>query len=352
MIVGIGNLGRALANYRGFGARGFRVVALVDADPELVGRRSASSRSSRSTTSTGSCAERKIAIGILATPAPRRAGGRRSPRRRRASRSILNFAPAVLHGARRRLDAQGRPRDRAADPVLLPTAARGRRRRRVPGPADDAAGRCPAPRGLPANLLVRGRRVVVVGAGRIAARKIEPLLDARRRGRGGRARRRRRGAGVGRRRAAARCASGEFEPGRSRRAPGSRSPPPTIPPSTRAVHAAGEAAPGVGQQCRRPGELLLYADVGGPPGRPRGRDRHRWAQSGAGRRTSGGRSKRRSALSTRPCSTCSPRPGKRCAPRGVRVKTPIGNGPSTPASWTWSAPAASHEAKELLNSCL
>jgi siroheme synthase-like protein len=32
-------------------------------------------------------------------------------------------------------------------------------------------------RGLPVNLLVRGRRVVVVGGGRIAARKIEPLLD-------------------------------------------------------------------------------------------------------------------------------------------------------------------------------
>jgi siroheme synthase-like protein len=31
--------------------------------------------------------------------------------------------------------------------------------------------------GQPVNLLVRGRRVVVVGAGRIAARKIEPLLD-------------------------------------------------------------------------------------------------------------------------------------------------------------------------------
>ena len=31
--------------------------------------------------------------------------------------------------------------------------------------------------GLPVNLLVRGRRVVVVGAGRIAARKIESLLD-------------------------------------------------------------------------------------------------------------------------------------------------------------------------------
>src|SRR3984893_12925621 len=36
-IVGLGNLGHALANYRGFGARGFRVVALVDADPAKLG---------------------------------------------------------------------------------------------------------------------------------------------------------------------------------------------------------------------------------------------------------------------------------------------------------------------------
>jgi siroheme synthase-like protein len=35
----------------------------------------------------------------------------------------------------------------------------------------------PGVSGLPVNLLVRGRRVVVGGAGRIAARKIEPLLD-------------------------------------------------------------------------------------------------------------------------------------------------------------------------------
>ena len=70
-IVGIGNLGRALANYRGFGARGFRVVALVDADPTLVGqRRSASSTSSRSTTSTGSSRSASITIGMIATPAP------------------------------------------------------------------------------------------------------------------------------------------------------------------------------------------------------------------------------------------------------------------------------------------
>ena len=37
VIVGIGNLGHALANYKGFSARGFRVVALVDADRGKVG---------------------------------------------------------------------------------------------------------------------------------------------------------------------------------------------------------------------------------------------------------------------------------------------------------------------------
>ena len=37
-IVGVGNLGHALANYRGFGARGYRIVALVDAAPDKVGQ--------------------------------------------------------------------------------------------------------------------------------------------------------------------------------------------------------------------------------------------------------------------------------------------------------------------------
>src|SRR5687768_3257145 len=37
IIVGVGRLGQALANYAGFRARGFRVVALVDADPGKVG---------------------------------------------------------------------------------------------------------------------------------------------------------------------------------------------------------------------------------------------------------------------------------------------------------------------------
>jgi redox-sensing transcriptional repressor len=37
LVVGAGNLGRALANYDGFAERGFPVVGLVDADPAKVG---------------------------------------------------------------------------------------------------------------------------------------------------------------------------------------------------------------------------------------------------------------------------------------------------------------------------
>ncbi len=38
VIVGIGSLGQALANYGGFSSRGFRIVALVDAEPSRVGQ--------------------------------------------------------------------------------------------------------------------------------------------------------------------------------------------------------------------------------------------------------------------------------------------------------------------------
>src|SRR5206468_10521571 len=37
VIAGAGNLGHALADYRGFGQRGFRVVALVDVDRSRLG---------------------------------------------------------------------------------------------------------------------------------------------------------------------------------------------------------------------------------------------------------------------------------------------------------------------------
>jgi redox-sensing transcriptional repressor len=37
VLVGAGNLGRALAAYEGFSPRGFRLVAIVDVDPDVVG---------------------------------------------------------------------------------------------------------------------------------------------------------------------------------------------------------------------------------------------------------------------------------------------------------------------------
>src|SRR5438093_12332080 len=37
VIAGVGNLGHALANYKGFSERGFRVVALVDSDRDKLG---------------------------------------------------------------------------------------------------------------------------------------------------------------------------------------------------------------------------------------------------------------------------------------------------------------------------
>src|ERR1041385_5771973 len=37
VIVGVGNLGHALANYRGFAERGFRTAAIVDSDEGKVG---------------------------------------------------------------------------------------------------------------------------------------------------------------------------------------------------------------------------------------------------------------------------------------------------------------------------
>ena len=42
LIVGAGNLGMALADYRGFNENGFQIIGLVDVDPDKVGRSSRS----------------------------------------------------------------------------------------------------------------------------------------------------------------------------------------------------------------------------------------------------------------------------------------------------------------------
>jgi redox-sensing transcriptional repressor len=95
VIVGIGNLGRALANYRGFGARGFRVMALVDTDPEIVGQVVAGQKVEPISNLQRIVKDRQVTIGILATPA---AVAQEVADALVAAgvRSILNFAPAVL----------------------------------------------------------------------------------------------------------------------------------------------------------------------------------------------------------------------------------------------------------------
>jgi redox-sensing transcriptional repressor len=95
VIVGIGNLGHALANYRGFPERGFRVAALVDVDPTTVGKTVGRLRVHHVDDLPALVREHRIAIGVIATPAGVvqdvvdllvHSG----------VRSILNFAPAVI----------------------------------------------------------------------------------------------------------------------------------------------------------------------------------------------------------------------------------------------------------------
>ena len=94
-IVGLGNLGRALANYRGFGARGFRVVALVDADPAKVGEVVGELPIEPIAELDEIVAARNVAIGVIATPAT--AAQEVSDRLVAAGvGSILNFAPTVV----------------------------------------------------------------------------------------------------------------------------------------------------------------------------------------------------------------------------------------------------------------
>jgi redox-sensing transcriptional repressor len=95
VIVGSGNLGSALANYRGFEARGFMVHGLYDADPERIGTEINGTVVRHVDGMVDDLAERTIDIGIVATP--REAAQSVADLLVRAGvRSILNFAPVVI----------------------------------------------------------------------------------------------------------------------------------------------------------------------------------------------------------------------------------------------------------------
>jgi redox-sensing transcriptional repressor len=95
VIAGIGNLGHALANYRGFAERGFLAAALVDADPEKVGEQIEGLAIRHIDELPEIVREHASAIGVISTPA---AAAQDVADRMVAAgiRSILNFAPVVL----------------------------------------------------------------------------------------------------------------------------------------------------------------------------------------------------------------------------------------------------------------
>ncbi|CAA9402787.1 MAG: Redox-sensing transcriptional repressor Rex [uncultured Nocardioides sp.] len=95
VIVGIGNLGHALANYSGFRSRGFRVVALLDADPRRHQEAVAGVVVRPFADLERIVEEQDVAIGVIATPAV--ASQDVADRMVAAGiTSILNFAPSVL----------------------------------------------------------------------------------------------------------------------------------------------------------------------------------------------------------------------------------------------------------------
>lgn len=95
LLAGAGNLGRALAGYRGFAERGFRIVAIVDSDPAKVGEVIGGLRVQPARRLAACVRRRGAAIGVIATPA----GVAQEVADRMVAagiRSILDFAPAVI----------------------------------------------------------------------------------------------------------------------------------------------------------------------------------------------------------------------------------------------------------------
>jgi len=95
VIVGIGNLGHALANFSGFRSRGFRVVALLDADPERHQEHVAGIDVRPFDDLDEIVAEHGVAIGVISTPA-NAAQDVADAMVAAGISSILNFAPTVI----------------------------------------------------------------------------------------------------------------------------------------------------------------------------------------------------------------------------------------------------------------
>jgi redox-sensing transcriptional repressor len=95
VLVGVGNLGRALAAYDGFAPRGLRLVALVDVDADVVGRRVGGLEVAPLERLPDLVRRHRATLGIVAVPA---AAAQRAADALTAAgvRAILSFAPEHL----------------------------------------------------------------------------------------------------------------------------------------------------------------------------------------------------------------------------------------------------------------
>ncbi len=94
-IVGMGNLGRALSKYRGFGERGFAVLGLFDIDPAKIGKKVAGRVIEPLSALSDAVRDRQLSIGVITTPA-NAAQEVADIMVQAGITSILNFAPTVL----------------------------------------------------------------------------------------------------------------------------------------------------------------------------------------------------------------------------------------------------------------
>ncbi|MFN2320031.1 MAG: redox-sensing transcriptional repressor Rex [Dermatophilaceae bacterium] len=128
-IVGMGNLGRALAAYNGFASRGIEVVALLDEDPTVVGRMASGLTIEAMADLPRIARERGVAIALIATPS-RSAQAAADAVIAAGIPSILNFAPVSLDVPP---EVQVRKVDLATEVQILAFHQRQRGRDLVPG---------------------------------------------------------------------------------------------------------------------------------------------------------------------------------------------------------------------------
>ena len=95
-IIGVGNLGRALASYKGFSERGFRISALFDVEDEVIGEEVGGLKVRHLDELKEAVVDHGISIGIIATP-PLAAQEVAEKLVDAGVKSILNFAPAVVN---------------------------------------------------------------------------------------------------------------------------------------------------------------------------------------------------------------------------------------------------------------